>query len=76
VLLRRARETGMASAMSHFAPRADSAIPPEIAAHHLVTSSMSLIQWWLDQGMPYPPVQMGRIYAQLIVRPTRGATFA
>lgn len=75
VLLRRAREAGIASAMSQYAPRADSVIPPEIAAHHLVTSSMSLIQWWIDQGMPYSPAQMGRIYAELIVRPIRAAAF-
>jgi AcrR family transcriptional regulator len=75
VLLRRVRETGLASAMSQYAPRPGSAVPPEIAAHHLVTASMSLIQWWLDHDMPHPPAEMGRIYADLIVRPTRAAAF-
>jgi AcrR family transcriptional regulator len=75
VLLQRVRETGMASAMSQHAPRPDSPVPPEIAAHHLVTSSIALIQWWLDHDMPYPSARMGQIYADLIVRPTRAAAY-
>ena len=54
-------------------PQADSVVPPEIVAHHIVASSVALIQWWLEHDMPDPPERMGAIYAALIVQPT-GAT--
>ena len=57
-------------------PLPDSAIPPEVAAYHLVNSSMALIQWWLEHDMPYPPEHMGIIFQKLIVQPTRSITFA
>lgn len=57
-------------------PLPDSAIPPEVAAYHLVNSSMALIQWWLEHDMPYPPERMGIIFQTLIVQPTRVITFA
>jgi len=51
-------------------PQPDSIVPPEIAAHHIVASTMTLIEWWLDHQMPYPAERMGMIYAELIARPT------
>ncbi len=62
--------------LSENVPLPDSAIPPEIAAYHLVNSSIALIQWWLEHDMPYPPERMGIIFQQLIVQPTRAITFA
>jgi len=56
--------------------RPDSPVPLEIAAHHIVTASISLIQWWLDRQMPYPPEQMGIIYHELIIRPTNAVAFS
>ncbi len=56
-------------------PRAGSAVPLEIAAHHIVTSSIALIQWWLAHQMPYPPERMGIIYYELITRPTSSVAF-
>lgn len=53
-----------------------SLVPIEIAAHHIVTSSIALIQWWLDQQMPYPPEQMGVIYYELIIKPTGAVAFS
>ena len=44
-------------------------VPPEIAVHHIVASTMALIEWWLDHHMPYSPERMGAIYAELITRP-------
>ena len=41
-------------------------VPPEIAGHHIVASTMALIEWWLDHHMPYPAERMGAIYAELI----------
>jgi AcrR family transcriptional regulator len=46
------------------------ALPRDLAAHHIVSATIALIAWWLDHAMPYPPEQMGRIYHELIARPT------
>lgn len=56
-------------------PRPGSPIPPEIAAHHMIASFIELIEWWLDQGAPYPPERMGGIVSALIMRPTREIAF-
>nr|BBH94504.1 TetR family transcriptional regulator [Thermogemmatispora argillosa] len=56
-------------------PRPGSPVPAEIAAHHLVASSIALIQWWIEHDMPYPPERMGEIYRQLIVQPTLLSAF-
>ncbi len=61
------RERVMAS--PGFRTRQD--LPPELAAHHLATASLELINWWLENEMPYGPDRMGRIYAQLVVQPIR-----
>jgi len=57
-------------------PRPDSLVPLAIAAHHFATATIALVGWWLDHEMPYPPEQMGRIYAALIARPTATLAFA
>ena len=54
---------GMQAAAEHL-------VPMDIVIQHVVASSMALIEWWLKQGMPYSPEKMGRIYAELIARPT------
>jgi hypothetical protein len=46
-----------------------------VAAHHLVASSIALIEWWLEHDLPYPPEHMGSIYARLIVEPTLAIAF-
>lgn len=48
-------------------------VPPEIASNHLMTSLVMLIRWWLDNDMPYSPERMGRIAAELIIRPVLAA---
>jgi AcrR family transcriptional regulator len=50
-------------------PSIPSQIPPEIASYHFMSSSIELIQWWLDHDMPYPAEQMGQIFAELILIP-------
>jgi AcrR family transcriptional regulator len=64
------------SAMSNINPQPESIIPPEIAAHHIVASTVTLIEWWLDHQMPYPAERMGMIYAELIASPTRAIAIA
>jgi len=74
-LLPRLIEATTQNILSDHVARPNSAVPPEIAAHHIVTSTISLVQWWLDHGMPYSPEQMGRIYYELIERPTSEVAF-
>jgi AcrR family transcriptional regulator len=51
----------------------DTLIPPEVAAHHIAGSLLLLIEWWLDQEMPYPPHQMAKIYERMITDATLNA---
>lgn len=79
-LVRRMIETGTRNVLRQNAPperisHHSGLVPPEIAAHHLVASSIALIRWWLENGMPYPPERMGEIYRDLIERPARDAAF-
>ncbi|MBZ0284545.1 MAG: TetR/AcrR family transcriptional regulator [Anaerolineae bacterium] len=48
-------------------------IPPQVAAHHIAGSLLLLIEWWLDQKMPYPPHHMAKIFEQLIANATLNA---
>jgi AcrR family transcriptional regulator len=41
-------------------------IPPDAAANHIAGSMLLLIEWWLDQNMPYPPHHMAKVYQQLV----------
>jgi AcrR family transcriptional regulator len=75
-LLQQVIDTGTANILRGNAPLPGSPVPIEIAAHHIVASSMALIDWWLEHGMPYPPEAMGRIYADLIALPTARVAFA
>lgn len=74
-LLRRILESGAQSVLAEHAPRAGSLVPVEVAAYHLVTSSIALIRWWLEHDMPYPAERMGVIYSELIVLPTSATAF-
>ena len=75
-LYQRISEVGTQNVLNEHTPQANSVIPPEIAAYHIVTSSIALIQWWLDNQMPYPPERMGEIYYALITHPTSERAFA
>ena len=85
VLLRTSRTTdilstvvrvGVANVRQTYAPRPGSAVPLDVAAHHLIRSFMDLIEWWLDHDMPYPPERMAEIYRDLIVGPTERVALA
>ncbi|HEX6557466.1 MAG TPA: TetR/AcrR family transcriptional regulator [Ktedonobacteraceae bacterium] len=75
-LLQRSIEIATQKVVSEHTFLPDSVVPLEIAAHHIVASSISLIQWWLDHQMPYPPERMGVIYYELITRPTSELAFS
>ena len=74
-LVRRILEAGIHGVLEDNRPLSGSPVPVEVAAYHLVASSIALISWWLEQEMPYPPERMGIIYSELIVRPTRAVAF-
>jgi AcrR family transcriptional regulator len=73
-LTRRIIETTTQDVLSQHMLPEDSAVPVEIAAYHIITSSIALVQWWLEHDMPYPPERMGEIYQALIMRPTLGTS--
>jgi AcrR family transcriptional regulator len=74
-LLSRIVAEGSQEVLSEHTARATSVIPPEIAAHHLVASTLTLVQWWLDHDMLYPEEQMGVIYRDLINLPAISQAF-
>jgi AcrR family transcriptional regulator len=74
-LRRQIIEAGSQNVLSRHTGLPGGTIPLEIAAYHLVSSSVALIQWWLDHHMPFSPEQMGAIYHELIVRPTSAQAF-
>lgn len=42
------------------------AVPPEILAHYIASSFISLLTWWLDNDPPYSAEQMNDFYRQLV----------
>jgi AcrR family transcriptional regulator len=45
-------------------------IPSGVAANHIVSSTVSLIRWWLENDTPHSPIKMGQIFGDLIIQPT------
>lgn len=42
-------------------------IPFSILSTYLAGTLITLLQWWLDNRMPYPPEQMNSMYQQLVL---------
>lgn len=74
-LLQHIIEITTQDALDKNTPLEGSIVPSEIAAYHLITSSIALIQWWLEHDMPYSPERMGNIYHALIMQPTHAVAF-
>lgn len=66
-----AQEFAQAKAERFIAALPGQSIPRELVAKHMVASTFSVIQWWLDNGMVQSPEQMGGYAAQLIMLPIR-----
>lgn len=49
----------------------NSTVPVEIVANFLAGSLITLITWWLENGMPYSAAQMADLYAQLTLPAVR-----
>lgn len=41
-------------------------IPLSVLSHHLAGTFVTLLRWWLDNNMPYPPEQMDTWFWQLV----------
>jgi AcrR family transcriptional regulator len=41
-------------------------IPRDLLAHHIVSSFMSLLIWWLEHGLPHPAERMADLYQRLM----------
>lgn len=57
----------------NFLQRPNSHVPASIAANHMATSLLALIEWWLENKMSPPSAQMGKIYKALIIDGTMHA---
>ncbi len=44
----------------------DGALPPVLVVDYLTDSLMSLLKWWVKQGMTYSPEQMDEIFQRLV----------
>ena len=42
-------------------------VPLPILANYLANGIMTLLRWWLDHNMPYPPARMDEIFHQLVM---------
>jgi hypothetical protein len=40
-------------------------MPPDMAAHWIVSSFLSLMTWWLDRDLPYTAEEMDQRFRQL-----------
>ncbi len=40
-------------------------VPLEIVVHHLASSLIALLTWWVEHDLPYPPERMNAIFQQL-----------
>lgn len=73
--MRRVREVGISRVFAQHAAREDAAVPPEIAANHLVMAAITLIAWWVEHDLLYSAEQMAQILQTLIVEPTQRLAF-
>ena len=45
-------------------------IPAGVASNHIVSSTVSLIRWWLENDTSHSSGKMGQIFTDLIIQPT------
>jgi len=45
--------------------RLSPAVPPEVTVQYLASALLGTLTWWLDNDMPYPAEQMGRMFLRL-----------
>ena len=69
IFVKAIRDGLMAHARAHFEQRERAGkrlgVPMEILTTHLAGSLLTLLTWWLDNEMPYPPEEMNEMFQQL-----------
>lgn len=63
-----ATDFGMVEGKSFFS---GSGLPDDLVAYHFASSVISLMRWWLEHDMPYPPEEMAEYINQLLILPIR-----
>ena len=53
---------------SHLPENGNGSIPSSLVIDYLAGSLMTLLKWWVKQGMSYPPERMDEIFQQLVMR--------
>ena len=53
---------------NHLPENENAPIPPSLAVEYLAGSLMTLLKWWVKQGMSYQPERMDEIFQQLVMR--------
>jgi AcrR family transcriptional regulator len=48
-------------------------VPLPILSNHVAGALVTLLKWWLDNKMPYPPERMDEIFHQLVMPSIRSA---
>jgi len=45
-------------------------IPAGVAANHIISSTFSLMRWWLENDLNHTVEKMGEIFTEMIIKPT------
>jgi AcrR family transcriptional regulator len=56
--------------MEQHVQEAQPRVPLAIAINHVAAAALELATWWLENDMPYEPLEMGRYYERLIIQAT------
>jgi AcrR family transcriptional regulator len=60
-----AAKSFFATTLKEPVPGQQPGVPLDVLANYFAGSLLSLVTWWLENGMPYPPEQMAGIFRQL-----------
>lgn len=75
-LIKPVQELGLQETETMLGANLQGDLPRDIVVNHLMSSLVMLIRWWLENDSPYTPEQMGKIAADLIIRPATRATLS
>ena len=68
-LLPEAVRVGVESIRRSYRSRSGGTVPFEVAAEHLVRSFVNLIDWWLENDLPYTAERMAAIFSAIVIEP-------
>ena len=56
-----------------YVARDEASIPFDVAANHLINSSLEMTRWWLTEGQDYSVERMAAMLSDLVIRVTESA---